>query len=65
MQIKEAGRMKAIRKRVEAASSDLDRFVSEQNVASYRKLLEKSKDETQRLIIAKLLADEVANLRKM
>ena len=57
--------MKAIRNRVEAASSDLDRFVSEQNVAWYRKLLGESKDETQRLIIAKLLADEVANLRKM
>jgi len=29
------------------------------------KLLGQIKDETQRLIIAKLLADEVANLRKI
>jgi len=57
--------MEAIRKHVEAVLPDLDRFVSEQNVAWYRKLLGESKDETQRLIIAKLLADEVANLRKM
>lgn len=57
--------MEAIRKRAEAAPSDLDKFVSEQNVAWYRKLLGETKDETQRLIIAKLLADEVANLRKI
>lgn len=57
--------MEAIRKRVEAAPSDLERFVSEQNIARYRKLLGESKDETQRLTIAKLLADEVAKLRKM
>jgi hypothetical protein len=44
--------MEAIRKRVEAAPSDLERFVSEQNIARYRKLLEESKDETQRLTIA-------------
>jgi hypothetical protein len=56
--------MEAIRKRVEAAPSDLERFVSEQNIARYRKLLEESKDETQRLTIAKLLADGVAKLRK-
>ena len=45
--------------------SDLERFVSEQSIARYRKLLGESKDETQRLTIAKLLADEVAKLRKM
>lgn len=56
--------MEAIRKRAEVAPSELDRFVSEQNVAWYRKLLGESKDETQRLTIAKLLADEVTNLRK-
>ncbi len=57
--------MEAIRKRVEAAPSDLERLVSEQNIARYRKPLGESKDETQRLTIAKLLADEVAKLRKM
>ena len=56
--------MEAIRKRAEVAPSELDRFVSEQNVAWYRKLLGESKDETQRLTIAKLRADEVTNLRK-
>jgi hypothetical protein len=55
--------MEAIRKRVQAAPSDLERFVSEQNIAWYRKLLGASKDETQRLTIMKLLADEVAKLR--
>jgi hypothetical protein len=57
--------MEEIRKRVEVAPSDLERFVSEQNIARYRKLLGESKDETQRLTIAKLLADVVAKLRKM
>ena len=57
--------MEAIRKRVEAVPSDLDKFVSEQNVAWYRKLLGESKDGTQRLIIAKLLANEFANLQKI
>lgn len=55
--------MEALRKRPQAAGSDLERFVSEQNVALYRKMLGESKDETQRLTIAKLLADEVAKLR--
>ncbi len=55
--------MEAVRKRPQAAGSDLERFVSEQNVALYRKMLGESKDETQRLTIAKLLADEVAKLR--
>lgn len=44
--------MEEIRKRVEVAPSDLERFVSEQNIARYRKLLGESKDETQRLTIA-------------
>jgi hypothetical protein len=64
-QIKSDRRMVAIRKRVEVASADLERFVSEQNIVRYRKLLGESKDEAQRLTIAKLLADEVAKLRKM
>jgi len=56
--------MEAIRKRVEVAQSDLERFVSEQNIARYQKLLDESKDERQRLTIAKLLADVVAKLRR-
>jgi len=42
---------------------DLERFVSEQNIARYRKLLGETKDETQRLTITRLLADEVAKLQ--
>ena len=55
--------MEAIRKHVQAAPSDLERFVSQQNIARYRKLLGESIDETQRLTIARLLADEVAKLQ--
>ncbi|QWG12216.1 hypothetical protein KMZ29_21235 [Bradyrhizobium sediminis] len=55
--------MESVRKRVQAGPSDLDKFVIEQNIALYRKLLE-SKDEAHRPAILKLLADEVAKLRK-
>lgn len=55
--------MEAFPKRIEAASSDLERFVREQNIARYRKLLGESKDELQYRTIAKLLADEIAKLR--
>lgn len=57
--------MEAIRKRMGAARSNIDKFVTEQNVARYRKLLGESKDEKQLLIIAKLLADELKHLRKI
>lgn len=57
------GRVESVRKRVQAGPSDLDRFVIEQNIALYRKLLE-GKDEAHRPTILKLLADEVAKLRK-
>jgi hypothetical protein len=56
--------MESIRKRIETPSS-LERFVSEQNIEMYRKLLGESKDETQRLTIARLLADELAKLQTM
>jgi hypothetical protein len=62
---KRADEWKQFGKRVEVTPSDLERFVSEQNIARYRKVLGESKDETQRLTIPKLLADEVAKLRKM
>jgi hypothetical protein len=57
--------MAAIRKRSQTAPSELVRFVSEQNIEWYRKLLGESKDEAQRLTISKLLADEEAKLRRM
>lgn len=59
-----ADRMEAVRKRIEKVPSDLDKFVSEQNVARYRKLLDESTDETNRRVIIRLLADQMAKLRK-
>lgn len=56
--------MEAVRKRIEKVPSDLDKFVSEQNVARYRKLLDESTDETNRRVIIRLLADQMAELRK-
>lgn len=56
--------MEAVRKRIEKVPSDLDKFVSEQNVARYRKLLDESTDETNRRVIIRLLADQMAKLRK-
>jgi hypothetical protein len=55
--------MEEIRKQVQAVPSDLERFVCEENIARYRKLLGERRDEAQRLIIAELLTDEEAKLR--
>jgi hypothetical protein len=55
--------METARKRAGAAPVDLDRFVSEQNVARYRKLLDARTDENERRIIVRQLADEMAKLR--
>jgi hypothetical protein len=55
--------MKDIQKRVDVGPSDLERFICEENIARYRKLLREGKDESQRLTIAKLLSDEEAKLR--
>jgi hypothetical protein len=41
----------------------MDRFVSEQNVARYRKLLDESSDENQRRMVIQQLAEEMAKLR--
>jgi len=64
MQIKDDERMEAIRKRVRATPSDLEKFVNEQNIAAYRKLLGEIKDETRRATIAKLLNGELAKMKK-
>jgi hypothetical protein len=58
-----SGSMEEIRKQVQAVPSDLERFVCEENIARYRKLLGERRDEAQRLIIAELLTDEEAKLR--
>ena len=55
--------METVGKR-KADQSDLDKFVNEQNVALYRKLLAIDKDETRRRAISQLLADQMAKLRK-
>ena len=54
--------MNAIWKCDKAKSTDLDRFVSEQNIARYRKLLEPETDESQRRTILRLLKKESAML---
>jgi hypothetical protein len=45
-------------------SADLDRFVSEQNIARYRALLDPDTDESQRRTILGLLKREFANLHQ-
>jgi hypothetical protein len=42
---------------------DLEKFISEQNIKLYRKLLAASTDEAQRRRILRLLADQMADLR--
>jgi hypothetical protein len=64
---REGGRMDAIKARIEATSPDLDdleRFVVEENIARFHKLLDVSTDETERRAIKEQLADQVARLRK-
>lgn len=56
--------MNSLRKHSQAVSSDLDRFVSEQNITRYRKLLDPGTDEAQRRTIFRLLKKEVAKLRQ-
>jgi hypothetical protein len=55
--------MDAIGNREKAKSTDLDIFVSEQNIARYRKLLNPETDESQRRTILRLLKRESAKLR--
>jgi hypothetical protein len=42
----------------------MERFFSEKNVERYRKMLANPKDEVQRRIILRLLAEEEAKLRE-
>jgi hypothetical protein len=43
---------------------ELEDFLSEQNIARYRKLLDRSHDEIERRIIIQLLAEERAKLKE-
>ena len=45
-------------------ANDLDRFVSEQNIARYRNLLDPQTDESQRRAILRLLKQEYVKLRE-
>jgi hypothetical protein len=56
--------MNAIGKCEKAKSTDLDRFVSERNLARYRNLLDPQTDESQRRTILRLLKEEYAQLRE-
>jgi hypothetical protein len=42
---------------------ELDRFLSKQNIARYRKLLQVSTSENERAVILELLAEEVTRLK--
>jgi len=42
----------------------MERFLSPKNIERYRKMLENPRDEAQRRIILKLLAEEEAMLRR-
>ncbi|HWM47465.1 MAG TPA: hypothetical protein VNR11_11200 [Xanthobacteraceae bacterium] len=56
--------MEAMRKRVAAGNpADLDQFVSAENIARYRRLLDTDIDDEQRRTILQLLADQVSMLR--
>ena len=55
--------MNANGKREKSKSNDLDRFVSEQNIAHYRNLLNPETSERQRRTILRLLKEESAKLR--
>ncbi len=54
--------MNAIRRRYSPRAADLDRFVNEQNINRYRKLLDPRMDEAQRATILRLLESEFETL---
>ena len=56
--------MNAIGKCEKAKSTDLDRFVSERNIARYRNLLDPQTDESQRRTILRSLKQEYVKLRE-
>jgi hypothetical protein len=41
----------------------MDRYIQDQNLAHYRKVLSETTDPTKRQAVLKLLADEQANVR--
>jgi hypothetical protein len=63
MQIKEWKKMNAIESE-QAKSTCLERFVSEQNIARYRILLDPQTDESRRRTIFRLLKQEYVKLHE-
>jgi hypothetical protein len=43
----------------------MDRYIHDQNLAHYRKVLSETTDPSRRLTLLKLLADEQANVRPL
>jgi hypothetical protein len=54
--------VKPVRRRYSTRAADLERFISEQNIARYRKLLGPEMDESQRSTILQLLESEFETL---
>ncbi len=54
--------MNPIRCRYSPRAADLDRFINEQNINRYRKLLDPGMDEAQRSTILRLLESEFETL---
>lgn len=54
--------MNPIRRRYSPKAANLDRFVNEENIKRYRKLLDPNMDETQRSTILRLLESEFETL---
>jgi hypothetical protein len=52
----------SIRCRYSPGAADLDRFINEQNINRYRKLLDPGTDEAQRSTILRLLESEFETL---
>jgi len=57
--------MNAIGKCEKAKSTDLDRSVSERNIAGYRNLLDPQTDESQRRTILRLLNRKIRQAARM
>ena len=54
--------MNPIRNRYSQTTADMDRFINQQNIRRYRKLLDPDMDETRRSAILRLLESEFETL---
>ena len=53
--------LSVIESSAETMRSDMDRYIREQNLAHYLKVLSETRDPTKRQTVLKLLAEEQAN----